>query len=75
MTDSKKEKIIQAVKDMRSLLTEAKREAKNAADIADEAESWAFSASSAACSAEEQVKDAEKKLQQLMDLLDEEVRP
>ncbi|WP_305177812.1 hypothetical protein [Faecalibaculum rodentium] len=75
MTENKKDSIVQALKEMQYHLNEVKREAVFAQDVADEAESYASMAKNSAFRAADCAKAAEKQLRQLMDLLDDEVRP
>ncbi len=67
MTESKKESIIQAVKEMQAHLKEAKEAAGEAARSAWEAKDAAYEVA-------DSVKDAEAELRYLTALLDEEVR-
>lgn len=75
MTENKKESVIQAVKGMAEQLNQAKKDLKDAVNAADDAASRAEFASDRAYQLVESVGEAERKLRQLMDLLDEEVRP
>ena len=71
MTEDKKWSVIESITDMAQALVQAKRELKESVEAA----SWAQSASDRVFQLVESVGEAERKLRQLMDLLDEEVRP
>lgn len=75
MTEDKKWSVTESIKDMAQALVQAKRELKESVELADEAASYAHSASDRVFQLAESVGEAERKLRQLMDLLDEEVRP
>lgn len=75
MTEDKKWSVIESIKDMAQALVQAKRELKDGVELADEAASYAQSASDRVFQLVVSVGEAERKLRQLMDLLDEEVRP
>lgn len=75
MTEDKKWSVIESIKDMEQALVQAKRELKDGVELADEAASYAQSASDMVFQLVESVGEAERKLRQLMDLLDDEVRP
>ena len=75
MTEDKKRSVIESIKDMAQALVQAKRELKDGVELADEAAAYASSASDRVFQLVESVGEAERKLRQLMDLLDDEVRP
>lgn len=75
MTEDKKKSVIESITDMAKALVQAKRELKESVEAADEAASWAQTASDRVFQLVESVGEAERKLRQLMDLLDDEVRP
>lgn len=75
MTEDKKRSVIESITDMAQALVQAKLELKESVEVADEAASWAQSASDRVFQLVESVGEAERKLRQLMDLLDDEVRP
>lgn len=75
MTEDKKRSVIESITDMAQALVQAKLELKESVEVADEAASWVRSASDRVFQLVESVGEAERKLRQLMDLLDDEVRP
>lgn len=75
MTEDKKWSVIESIKDMAQALVQAKRKLKESVELADEAASYAQSASDRVFQLVENLGEAERKLRKLMDLLDEEVRP
>ncbi|WP_304626088.1 hypothetical protein [Faecalibaculum rodentium] len=75
MTEDKKRSVIESIKDMAQALVQAKQELKDGVELADEAAAYAQSASDRVLHLVESVGEAERKLRQLMDLLDDEVRP